>query len=174
LNTRDLPDDFNALRKITLLYVLVALFTIVSCQDDPCDGVACLNGGLCNEGNCLCAPGYEGSDCSTEQRAKFIATYNFNEICTGGEYNYVAELSASVGAVTQVRIANFAALTGTEIIGVVGGSDMNIPQQYFAFEGEQWGIVGTGHLGSAGLTIVYTLTFPNGSLDECTAFGIPQ
>jgi hypothetical protein len=174
LNTRDLPDDFNALRKITLLYVLVALFTIVSCQVDPCDGVACLNGGLCNEGNCLCAPGYEGSDCSTEQRAKFIATYNFNEICTGGEYNYVGELSASVGAVTQVRIINFAALTATEIIGVVSGSDVNIPQQYFAFEGEQWGIVGTGHLASSGLTIVYTLTFPNGSLDECTAFGIAQ
>jgi len=31
---------------------------------DPCSGVECQNGGLCAFGQCICPPGYSGSDCT--------------------------------------------------------------------------------------------------------------
>jgi hypothetical protein len=31
---------------------------------DSCYGVVCLNGGICNNGICECAPGFGGADCS--------------------------------------------------------------------------------------------------------------
>lgn len=36
-------------------------------QEDLCQGVICLNGGNCVNGNCVCPPGYTGADCSQEK-----------------------------------------------------------------------------------------------------------
>lgn len=33
---------------------------------DPCEGITCLNGGHCVNGQCLCAEGYTGADCSQQ------------------------------------------------------------------------------------------------------------
>ncbi len=32
-------------------------------NEDPCEFVSCLNGGSCNNGNCLCPTGYIGENC---------------------------------------------------------------------------------------------------------------
>jgi len=133
-----------------------------------------LNSGICNDGTCACPPGYDGDYCGNEQRAKFLANYDFSETCLGGNYTYTAALTISGDGITLLHISDFAALNGSELAGVVYGHDIQIPQQFFAYNGEQWGIVGTGHLSELNLTIIYTLTFPDGSTDECTAIGIRQ
>ena len=58
----------------TMLALSTALF-FSSCKDE-CKDVTCNNGGVCVEGACDCASGYEGTDCSTEIRAKFKGTWN--------------------------------------------------------------------------------------------------
>lgn len=53
--------------------VLMAVFAATvltrcsSCKDDPCDGIICLNGGECVNGDCECPEGYEGADCGNEK-----------------------------------------------------------------------------------------------------------
>ena len=49
------------------LLAVVFPLAIVSCQKndaDPCDKTACLNGGHCANGECICPEGYGGADCS--------------------------------------------------------------------------------------------------------------
>ena len=51
----------------TVLVTLMAFATIYeSCKKDPCSGVACLNGGACSGGSCICASGYTGYHCETK------------------------------------------------------------------------------------------------------------
>ncbi|HEY3386175.1 MAG TPA: calcium-binding EGF-like domain-containing protein [Saprospiraceae bacterium] len=46
-----------------MVAILLTLLSITSCQEDPCDTTPCENGGICNEGKCLCAEGYTGNQC---------------------------------------------------------------------------------------------------------------
>jgi uncharacterized protein (TIGR02145 family) len=39
------------------------VFCLPSCTD-PCEDVVCLNGGACVDGDCACAEGWQGDDCS--------------------------------------------------------------------------------------------------------------
>jgi len=56
---------------LSLTFIFLAFFigvVYVSCtkeKTDPCSGVACLNGGACNAGTCICPTGYTGSHCET-------------------------------------------------------------------------------------------------------------
>ncbi|MFM2201538.1 MAG: hypothetical protein RL040_738 [Bacteroidota bacterium] len=164
----------KTLQKFTLIVFTLVTLSIVSCTEDPCADVSCLNGGTCNEGTCACAAGYEGADCGTEQRAKFISTYNFNESCTSGTYSYTCNIGTSSAGVTKVLLSNFAALTGSTISASVSGTTLNIAQQNFSLNGQNWGIVGAGQINGSLLTITYTLTFPDNSTDACTATGTKQ
>ena len=58
-----------------LFSFLLTVLLLFSCAD-PCEGVSCLNGGLCIEGSCLCPDYYEGKNCELEEREKYFATYN--------------------------------------------------------------------------------------------------
>jgi hypothetical protein len=53
-----------------------------SCSRDRCVNVACLNGGVCDGGNCTCAPGFEGNRCQIASRDRLIGNYNGNDSCT--------------------------------------------------------------------------------------------
>ena len=46
-----------------MMFALI-LLTLNACKD-PCKDIACLNGGACVDGTCVCANGYTGADCST-------------------------------------------------------------------------------------------------------------
>ncbi len=79
-----------------------------------------------------CDPGYEGSDCKTEWRAKFVGTYQFADVCPSGNYTGTATISVSASDVVKVLITNYggtgaaATLTGTlsesNKIEIVSGS----------------------------------------------------
>lgn len=61
---------------IKLSFLVLTIFTI-GCSD-PCSDVDCGSNGICDEGTCICAEGYEGAACETEIREKFIGTYEGN------------------------------------------------------------------------------------------------
>jgi hypothetical protein len=96
---------------IVVCCTVSSLITLNSCKKTKlaCDGVTCQNGGVCINGACSCATGYEGSDCSTFKRDKFIATYNGNvEFNANSKYNLVSK-SMSIAAGTgfnQITISN--------------------------------------------------------------------
>lgn len=70
--------------KITLktLSFLFILF-IMSCTD-PCKDVNCMNEGVCDDGTCLCADGYEGTNCENEIRAKYYGIFSGTVTCDDG------------------------------------------------------------------------------------------
>jgi len=54
--------------KNLVYFFLVVSVTMGSCkketqQQDPCDGIICLNGGICVNGVCVCDTGYSGTQC---------------------------------------------------------------------------------------------------------------
>lgn len=51
------------MRKAFYLFVFAVLVTIAACKEDKCDGVVCLNGGTCQEGECACNSKYTGPTC---------------------------------------------------------------------------------------------------------------
>jgi hypothetical protein len=159
----------KTISKLFLMCLTLVTLALVSCKKDPCDDVTCLNGGTCNDGTCTCATGYEGADCSTEQRTKFIGSYMVNESCTSGNYNYNFTIASSSAGVTRVLLTNFGAVDGSTVSATVSGTTLNIAQQNFTVSGQSWGIVGTGQLNGTILTVTYTLTFPDNSTDGCTA-----
>ena len=63
-------------RNLALLS-LFAFFLITFSSCDPCRNTECLNGGICDEGNCLCQNGYSGENCED-----FDACWNRN--CQNG------------------------------------------------------------------------------------------
>ena len=67
--------------KTNILYFIcfiLAVFIAPQCkvESDPCLEVECLNGGDCDNGDCICQDWYEGSDCAIETRSKYYGAYS--------------------------------------------------------------------------------------------------
>ena len=60
----------------TTFLAVVSTLLMASCATDPCKDITCLNASTCSDGTCLCTDWYEGTDCGTEQRTKFLGTYS--------------------------------------------------------------------------------------------------
>ena len=56
--------------------IFLALGTTAGCRQDPCESVACQNGGTCMDGDCNCPEGFTGERCETFDGLQFIGTYD--------------------------------------------------------------------------------------------------
>lgn len=57
------------LLKLLTLFTLFAAVSLSSCRKetpDPCEGITCVNDGVCINGTCDCPTGYSGAACQTE------------------------------------------------------------------------------------------------------------
>ena len=83
--------------------LMLGMFFFQSCTD-ACKDVECLNGGVCDEGDCVCAKGYESADCSVESRTKFIGSWSFLDACWSTQNP--STIATSAVAVERVVISN--------------------------------------------------------------------
>ncbi len=141
-----------------------------SCNKDECKDVVCQNGGTCAEGVCTCATGYEGTNCETKSRDKFVGTYAGTEICTLGNDSYSVVVSANSDAIklTMTGLYNDPTAPYTATCTMTA-------KDAFTFSGSSSASAsiifsGTGTLTGSTLKIVYTVT--NGTTtNSCTFTG---
>lgn len=153
---------------ITISAFGAVLYT--SCNKDECKDVVCQNGGTCSAGICTCATGYEGTNCETKSRDKFVGTYAGTEICTTGNDAYSVIISANSDAIklTMTGLYNDPTAPYTAICTMTSATA-------FTFSGSSSASTsiifsGTGTLASNTVTIKYTVT--NGATsNSCTFTG---
>lgn len=125
-----------------------------SCTKDACKDVTCQNGGTCSDGKCTCPTGYEGTNCETKSRDKFVGTYVGSEACTQGTDNYSITLAANSDALklTYTNLYN----EGFTATCTMAATDS------FTFAGSQGNTTfsGSGRLLSNTITVHYTVTNP--------------
>ncbi len=80
------------------LFFGIALSTMISSCNDPCNDRICKNGGVCRDGECVCATGFEGGLCEFKMYEKFIGTWDGTERCDGNPVtNKSIVISPNVG-----------------------------------------------------------------------------
>ncbi len=145
---------------VSTIIAIIAIFSIAStsCNRDKCKTIVCANGGVCNLGACICPAGYEGSNCETITRNKFLGTW---EVFEKGSITNAAQYGVAVlpGAeITEVVITNFNNYFRSNIRGSVSGDTLFIPNQQY--EGKLVFGIGTIYSGTTygqygGLTLEY-------------------
>ncbi len=140
-----------------------------SCESDPCKDVACLNGGTCISGTCDCATGYEGTDCSTESRTKFLGTWTANDGCSSsGNSSYIVTISNGA-TVTDLNITNFWDAFTNSVKATVTGNTINIASQ--EPDNDNFFVSGQGSITGNTITWSYTIdgSAAGSGVDVCTS-----
>lgn len=124
----------NARFKTILLTALgaITVFTAVtysSCTSDKCKAIVCAYGGVCTDGGCVCPSGYEGPQCETITRERYLRTWIVTE---DGSLTDAAQYTISVEKgdnITELKIKNFYNHFVTDVRAFVKGDTIYIPQQ---------------------------------------------
>ncbi len=126
----------SPLKKILIpaIAVFVSLMA-VSCNRDKCKTVVCAYNGVCNGGACICQAGYEGSNCETITRDKFLGDWTvFEKGSTTEAAQYPVSISASdnITAVIINNFNNYFTAPIPPITASVLGDTIYIPNQQIA------------------------------------------
>jgi len=136
--------------------------TYTSCNKDECKDVVCQNGGTCNDGNCACATGYEGTTCGEEVRAKVLKTWTAKDTDVSDNSSlptYSAIISKGTG-VTDVLISKLSDSYFTkDVKGTITGTTVTIPSQ--TPDNDNYKVEGTLSYNSTDKTITATYTITN-------------
>jgi hypothetical protein len=131
--------------------------SLSSCTSDPCKDVNCGTNGTCVEGTCSCDAGYEGTNCGTEVRTKFLGTYTVAEDCSASAASsYIATITADATSIQKVKITNFWGLFNGQVSATVEGNNISIARQ--APDSDGYYVVGTGVIAGTVITWNYTVT----------------
>ncbi len=104
----------------TVVAFVVIAFTVVftACNSDPCKNLICKNNGICRDGRCKCASGFEGPNCSTRMYEKFIGTWDGSFRCNGSEPEIITNIIAPGEKPNEIQIYDIF-IQGVSIKGVV-------------------------------------------------------
>lgn len=121
-----------------------------------------------------CDPGFEGSDCKTEVRAKVIGTYNVPENCTvTGSASYSVLVTKSSTEVTKVLIAPFGGYTGVTGTLVLDGSSLT-GENFTTAGGAGFSNI-TGTVSADGTTISFSYQVSiGGQTETCNGTWVKQ
>lgn len=106
-----------------------SMATYSSCNSDKCKTITCAYQGVCNEGKCICQSGYEGPQCETVTRKKYLGTWVVTE---NGSITDASQYTVAVVAgpnMTEVRIKNFRNFIMDDVNAFVKKDSIYIPQQ---------------------------------------------
>jgi hypothetical protein len=75
---------FSLIAGTVLVFLSVCTLVVFNaCNKDVCKTLVCKNNGVCRDGRCKCATGFEGVNCDTKLYEKFIGTYDGKYRCNG-------------------------------------------------------------------------------------------
>ncbi len=117
-----------AIAAIGTLSIFSAI-TYSSCQRDKCKAIVCAYNGVCTDGACLCPAGYEGPQCETINRLRFLNDWNVTEdgtLTDAAQYVLTIEKGPNI---QEVLIRNFNNLLTDRVSAFVKGDTMYINQQ---------------------------------------------
>jgi hypothetical protein len=159
----------NSMKNQLLALATLITMGLVSCAPDACEKVSCLNDGICESGDCVCASGFEGPNCATEQRQAFVGTFSATETCDLGDFSYNITVSANSETLTEITLNNLGDFD-FDITGIVDGASVAFTEQMA--NGST--VNGFGQINNGTLTIEYTLVTTGGQTLTCSLTGLIQ
>lgn len=110
-----------------------------------------------------CDLGYEGSNCKTEVRAKYLGNFNGSEACTSGTSTIAVNVLTVTSDVTKVTFSNLYG-AGFNTTGTVqADGSITIATQTFG----TGSISGSGAINAGKVKVTYVVT-AGGAADNCT------
>lgn len=136
---------------------------------DPCATVACLNGGDCVDGTCICPDGFCGDFCELEcaNDAKILNRFSLLDECNGVSFGYEILVSELITDSSDLNIFNLFN-NNWNIYGVSNTNGFEIPLQGYG-TGQ---IEGEAILEDLVLNFNYKVYYVNGSEANCLGFGV--
>lgn len=105
--------QFHAMRRFSIIlstslafFMLAATLVFNACTKDPCKDLICKNSGICRDGRCRCALGFEGPYCETKMYEKFIGTWDGTYRCDGLLPEVVTLIIAPEAQANRISIYN--------------------------------------------------------------------
>lgn len=156
----------KSIKRIALsAFLTVSAFCAVlytSCSKDECKDVVCQNGGVCSGGTCTCVTGYEGANCETAVRAKFIKQWSASDkeaTTTTTIPTYVSAIVAGT-TIADIKISKFSNLFDNDVVATVSGNVITIPSQQPDNDG-YYVTTGTGTYNTTTKQITWSYTLKN-------------
>ena len=153
---------------------------------DACYDIVCPSNASCNEGDCICKLGYEGADCETVSRNKFVGTYAAVETCvdgTVGGNEAVADFECTIATHDTIDLRLLFANEGTQglltnIYATLSDSlSFTIPEQTDTIFARVFEGIANGEINAVADTITaeyYVSLLPVDSLRRCNLTLIKQ
>ncbi|MEN9338862.1 MAG: EGF-like domain [Bacteroidota bacterium] len=112
-----------------LAFLLLATGVVFNaCIKDPCADMTCQNNGVCHDGRCKCASGYEGPYCSIKMYEKFIGTWQGTYRCNGALPDEETSIIAPGDKPNAITFYNI--FTQNDVLSAtVDGDQVDIPSQ---------------------------------------------
>lgn len=140
------------------------------CQQDPCEGVSCQNGGTCMDGSCACPEGFSGSLCEGFDGVQFLGTYS-------GAYSGCFDvpddhrvLIEQVPNDTLVRVYNlgdYACPSGElRLQATIQVNQLTIPVQEVDCGAIVYRVSGNGTFDAGKITMTFTNTYDAGGFEQ--------
>ena len=150
---------------------------LAACQEDPCEGVECQNGGTCIEGSCECAQGYSGPNCETANFAQYLGTYDAtygNCFATSPQHQVrVEEGMPGTGEVFLYDLGDYACPDSEfRLVGSFEGTSLTIDSQLVDCGPLVYTVFGSGAYTGNAMTISFTNIYDADGIlreDNCTA-----
>lgn len=112
------------------------VLTCGSDTTDICANVPCGEFGTLTETSttctCVCTNGFEGTDCNTPSRDKFVGSFSVNEVCPSGSASYIATITPSAQYINVFDINNFGDYAPSiSVRAMADGNEFTLPNQAF-------------------------------------------
>lgn len=150
--------------------ILMLMLLFSACGPD-CPN--CSPNGACEEGNCLCDPGFEGTDCGFLIRDRITGAHTVYDTCTSGPREYMIGIGGDSIDPQVVNIGNF----GGQVIGVKASVhadlSISIAQQAIQAQTATVAVSGTGQIHADGISLHYILT-DGVNTDTCSCRSLKQ